>query len=50
MVTFIRSSWGNNAPDVTPEDVRKVREDKSLVPDPRIFGNSNVDKLLNKQY
>ena len=50
VVTFIRSSWGNNAPAVTHEDVRKVREDKSLFPDPRIFGNSNVDKLLDKQY
>ncbi len=50
VVSFIRSSWGNSAPVVTAEEVRKVREDKSLFPDPRIFGNSNVDKLLQKQY
>ena len=50
VVTFIRSSWGNNAPAATAEDVRKVRADKSLFPDPRIFGSDNVDKLLNKQY
>lgn len=50
VVSFIRSSWGNDAPAVQAEDVRKVREDKTLFPDPRIFGNSNVDKLLKKQY
>lgn len=49
VVTFIRSSWGNNAPAVTAEDVRKVRGDESLFPDKRIFGNSNVDALLKKQ-
>lgn len=50
VVTFIRSSWGNDAPSVAADEVHKVREDKILFPDPRIFGNSNVDKLLNKQY
>ncbi len=50
VVTFIRSSWGNKAPAVSADDVRKVREDTSLFPDPRIFGSSNVDKLLDKQY
>lgn len=49
VVSFIRSSWGNQAPAVSAEDVRKVREDKALFPDPRVFGNSNVDKLLNVQ-
>lgn len=49
VVTFIRGSWGNHAPAVSAEDVRKVREDKSLFPDPRVFGNSSVDKLLNTQ-
>lgn len=50
VVSFIRNSWGNNAPAATADEVRKVREDASLFPDPRIFGNSNVDKLLKKQY
>ena len=49
VVSFIRSSWGNNAPAVTADVVRKVREDKTLFPDPRIFGNDNVDKLLTNQ-
>ena len=49
VVTFIRGSWGNHAPAVSAEDVRKVREDKSLFPDPRVFGNSNVDKLMETQ-
>lgn len=49
VVTFIRSSWGNKAPAVSADDVRKVREDKALFPDPRVFGSSNVDKLLNVQ-
>lgn len=48
VVTFIRSSWGNKAPAVTAEEVRKVREDKSLFQDPRVFGSSNVDKLIKK--
>lgn len=50
VVTFIRGSWGNKAPAVTADQVRKVREDKSLFPEPRIFGNSNVDNLLKIQY
>lgn len=49
VVSFIRSSWGNKAPSVSAETVRKVREDKSLFPDPRVFGSSNVDKLLHSQ-
>lgn len=49
VISFIRTSWGNDAPAVTSEEVRKVREDKTLFPDPRIFGNNDVDKLLNKQ-
>lgn len=49
VVTFIRGSWGNDAPAVTSEDVKKVREDKALFPDPRVFGDSNVDNLMEKQ-
>lgn len=50
VVSFIRGSWGNSAPAVSAAEVGKVRANKSLFPDPRIFGNSNVDKLLNRQY
>lgn len=50
VVTFIRSSWGNNASAATVEEVRKMRANKAFFPDPRIFGDSNVDKLLNRQY
>ena len=49
VVSFIRGSWGNTAPAVEADEVRKVREDKSLFPDPRVFGDSNVDKLLDTQ-
>lgn len=49
VVSFIRGSWGNEAPAVKAEDVRKVRENKTLFPDPRIFGSGNVDKLLDRQ-
>lgn len=48
VVTFIRSSWGNKAPAVTAEEVRKIREDKALFQDARIFGSSDVEKLLKK--
>lgn len=50
VVTFIRNSWGNSAPPVTAEEVRKVRENKNLFPDLRIFGSHNVKHLLQKQY
>ena len=49
LITFIRNSWGNNAPAVTAEDVQKVRKNTSYFSDPRIFGNSDMDKLLNQQ-
>ena len=49
VVTFIRGSWGNSAPAVTADTVRTVRGNKSLFPDPRVFGSGNVDKLLEKQ-
>ncbi len=50
VVSFIRSSWGNKAPAVSEEAVRALRKDKTLFPDPRIFGSSHVDMLLPKQY
>jgi mono/diheme cytochrome c family protein len=49
VVTFVRSSWGNKAAPVTAEEVRAVRENKSLFPDPRVLGNADVDKLLEEQ-
>jgi mono/diheme cytochrome c family protein len=49
VVTFIRGSWGNAAPHVTADDVRQVRENKTLFPDPRIFGSGNPDNLLTIQ-
>jgi mono/diheme cytochrome c family protein len=27
VLSFVRKSWGNNAPAVTPEAVAKIRED-----------------------
>jgi mono/diheme cytochrome c family protein len=50
VVTFIRGSWGNHAPAVTAEEVTKLRADKHVFPNPRIFGDSNVDKLLEEQF
>lgn len=49
VVTFVRTSWGNNATPVTAEEVAKVRGDKALFPDPKVFGSEDVKKLLDRQ-
>lgn len=41
LLTYIRKSWGNNAPAVTVEQVQKVRADIKNHPDPYL-----VDELL----
>lgn len=46
VVTFIRGSWGNDAPAVTAEEVTKIRTDTSLFPDPKVFGGASTDNLL----
>lgn len=45
VVNFIRSSWGNSAPAVTAKDVAEVREDKELIPDPKLLGSADIGKL-----
>jgi mono/diheme cytochrome c family protein len=49
VVSFIRASWGNKAPAVSAQDVQKLRTDKHVFPNPKVFGDSDVDKLLNEQ-
>jgi mono/diheme cytochrome c family protein len=34
VLTYIRSSWGNKAPEVTPDDIKKVRKEIGEHPQP----------------
>ena len=45
VVNFIRTSWGNKAPEITAKDVAKVREDKDIIPDPKLLGSPEIEKL-----
>jgi mono/diheme cytochrome c family protein len=48
LLTFVRSSWGNRAPEVTPDEVKKLRESVSTVErkDPQ---KNNQDDLRKSQ-
>lgn len=45
VVNFIRTSWSNNAPKVTAKDVAAVRGDRDMIPDPKLLGSADIDKL-----
>ncbi len=46
VVNFIRTSWGNTAADkVTADDVKKLRDDKNVITDPKQLGSQNIEKL-----
>lgn len=46
VVNFIRTSWGNKASTITAQDVEKIRNDKSIVTNPKELGSDNVDELI----
>lgn len=50
VVNFIRTSWGNIAPEITAKDVAKVREDKDIIPDPKLLGSPDIEKLTASQH
>lgn len=50
VVNFIRTSWGNKAPEITAKDVAKVREDKDIIPDPKLLGSPDIEKLTASQH
>ncbi|AJQ98610.1 Gluconate 2-dehydrogenase, membrane-bound, cytochrome c [Enterobacteriaceae bacterium bta3-1] len=50
VVNFIRTSWGNKAPEITAKDVAKVREDKDIIPDPKLLGSPDIEKLTVSQH
>ncbi|KQN51291.1 alcohol dehydrogenase [Serratia sp. Leaf50] len=46
VVNFIRTSWGNMAQEpVTADDVKKIREDKNVITNPKQLGNQNIELL-----
>lgn len=50
VVNFIRTSWGNKVPEITAKDVAKVREDKDIIPDPKLLGSPDIEKLTASQH
>lgn len=50
VVNFIRTNWGNKAPEITAKDVAKVREDKDIIPDPKLLGSPDIEKLTASQH
>ncbi len=48
VVNFIRTSWGNNAPEISAADVKDVRDNEEIIPDSKLLGSEDVSKLIVK--
>lgn len=48
VVSFIRTSWGNQAAGVSADEVKKVRHDETAIPQRKLLGNADLDKLLKE--
>ncbi len=45
VLTYIRTSWGNKAGEVTPEDVKKIRDDLASHPHPQAMSTDELTKM-----
>lgn len=45
VVNFVRTSWGNDAKEISASDVKKIRQDPKVVPDKKLLGGEKVEDL-----